>query len=519
MCGISSIRGDVPRSLITWITKFQEALIDRWLEQVRKEGLFPDQDIELRAFFQAWLSGSIRLLERPGDADYAVMLNLLTEQIDRGIPLSSLIEADLLFVQAVGASDLPTVGLTEANKSQISSKLIPAWLQRSANIFTVYVDQISQNNRMQSEMTASMLRVAKSANLSLELDTVLKIIAEELNKALGIKGSQRVKVFIMRDKPEYRFVVEPPTDFSPYPPSQFTRDAFRLKEIQYCYDAAKEPRCDQTAVKKFRAKSLLAVPFVSQGEVLAAALINPRTYRRFTHEELELVSGIANSAAMAINNARLLEASKEIAIISERERLSMELHDRIAQNLGAMRLNMISLSSKKLSESERKVIAELREAVDETYNDLRDCIFSLRAFPDDERPFGELLKEYTCTFTSHNNLQIDYNLSNSHLELLSDEAKLQAGRIIQEALCNVRKHAHATKITLDGKFVGAEYIICIKDDGIGFNMKNPKVGPYPRFGLEMMAERARSVGGKLSVQPCSDGGTCVYLDLPLRMQA
>ena len=93
--------------------------------------------------------------------------------------------------------------------------------------------------------------------------------------------------------------------------------------------------------------------------------------------------------------------------------------------------------------------------------------------------------------------------------------ELQLIRIVQESLTNVRKHAKASRVTIDIKRDGETLRACIEDDGAGFKRTDLPRGEFPRFGLTTMNERAESVGGALMIVSEPGKGTTVNFEMPL----
>jgi two-component system nitrate/nitrite sensor histidine kinase NarX len=156
----------------------------------------------------------------------------------------------------------------------------------------------------------------------------------------------------------------------------------------------------------------------------------------------------------------------------------------------------------------------MREAIQTAHADVRENILSLRTTLANEKGLVSAMDEYLEEFS------IQTGISANFMNMLSDDlnlssiAEVQLVCILQEALTNVRKHAHASHITvLLQKVVhnGDEHVLMkVQDNGIGFKQTDAK----RRFGLETMRERAQSVEGSFTFNSKSGKGTEIECRLP-----
>ena len=111
-------------------------------------------------------------------------------------------------------------------------------------------------------------------------------------------------------------------------------------------------------------------------------------------------------------------------------------------------------------------------------------------------------------------MEIHISITEEDLKVLSKEAILQVGRILEEALSNVRKHSHAKRVWIDSGKDEAIVWITVEDDGVGMDPDNRHGCHQGHFGLQMMAERAEGVSGHIHIRKRTGGGTCIRLELP-----
>jgi signal transduction histidine kinase len=116
-----------------------------------------------------------------------------------------------------------------------------------------------------------------------------------------------------------------------------------------------------------------------------------------------------------------------------------------------------------------------------------------------------------CARFSHRGVPVTLG-GDDRLPEVSPDVAAVALRVLSEALTNVERHAAATVVTLEARVAGARLELVVTDDGRGFTAAGP---PEGHFGLLLMRERARAVGGSLTVERATARGTRVVLDLPL----
>lgn len=266
--------------------------------------------------------------------------------------------------------------------------------------------------------------------------------------------------------------------------------------------------------------SLLAVPVVSQGEVLGNLYLTEKEGgAAFDAEDEESLQRFATLAALAIENARLHRQLQALAVTEERERIAREMHDSLAQVLGYV--NTKAQATEALLEGgqpERAVaqLAQLSAASRAAYADVREAILGLRTSLGEGRDFVETLRDYLLLWQEQSGVAVSLQIEPEAglASALAPHAEVQLLRIVQEALTNVRKHAGATHATVSMALEERALVVSIADDGAGFDPEALGRAEVPRFGLATMRERAEAIGGTLSVTSTSGAGTMVLVRLP-----
>ncbi len=261
-------------------------------------------------------------------------------------------------------------------------------------------------------------------------------------------------------------------------------------------------------------RSFLGVPIVAADGVIGAFyLTEKREAAEFDQEDQELIELLAAHAAIAITNARLYERSRELSIVSERNRLALELHDVVSQKLFSLMLSAEAAGTllERDADAARAQVVRLGELAREALSELRSLILGLRP-PELERDGlqATLRKEIEMLERIHG---VEIDLEADGASGGSAERDLAVLRIAHEALHNALHHAGPRRIVvrLDDRDEGLR--VEVVDDGSGFEPDRAEVRSK-HLGLTSMEERARELGGQLEVRSAPGMGTTVTLYVP-----
>jgi len=294
-------------------------------------------------------------------------------------------------------------------------------------------------------------------------------------------------------------------------------------------DVNTDARATRVACKRHGYCAVASVPLRSRDRAVGILTVNSRAKREFTPADLEMMTTLGNQLGAAIENAQLYshmerrvqELSRQVehlVIVQERERISREIHDGLAQALALlnMRVNMASsLLVAGQTEQARKELTQAAEVIDAANRDVREAITALRLTSPKGANFVPTLKEFVLDFGVRNDIQTDFASDGARAIMLAPMVEAQLMRIIQEALTNVRKHACAQHAHVMLGRRASRLLVTIEDDGRGFDMDTMLKGQNKKnFGLTTMRERAEGIGGYLDVQTLIGGGTRVIVSVP-----
>ncbi len=276
-----------------------------------------------------------------------------------------------------------------------------------------------------------------------------------------------------------------------------------------------DPRILRSAVVKAGFKCQAVIPLQARREVVGVMTLSSKTDRIFTMPELDMLTTIGMWAGIAIQNALLHQQSKHIAVLEERERIGMDLHDGVIQSLYSLGLTLDYVKAI-MDEDPKESMEKLNYATD----GINSTIIDIRTYISDLRPrqmqenlsfkenMGVLLKEFENNSNINSSLQDDIQVP---LEL-NYQNTLTLFRIAQESLSNTARHSKAKKIELRLWDENCKVYLEIIDNGEGFNIDKTKANLG--HGLANMQRRTRKAGGGISIDSSPGKGTKVTAWVP-----
>ena len=259
-------------------------------------------------------------------------------------------------------------------------------------------------------------------------------------------------------------------------------------------------------------------PLVVGSSVVGELWVIPEPRHAATADERALLAGLADMAAIAIHNTRLLDRERQVAVLEERDHLAREMHDTLAQVLGYLHLKAASTRKRLASGEVERAAEELQEMQDlahEAYVDVREAILGLR---ETLAPAGGVvgsLRQYVEKFGRQSGIDVRLVAADGVTASLAPEAEIQLLRVVQEALTNVRKHAAAPSAAVTLANEGECLSIVIEDSGHGFDSSRVDREEGRSFGLRSMRERIERAGGRFTVESSPGAGTRIVVLLPL----
>ena len=267
------------------------------------------------------------------------------------------------------------------------------------------------------------------------------------------------------------------------------------------------------------ATTRLEVPLQRAGETIGILMVGTRVERGFEVDEVEMLSSLANQAAIAIENARLEARLRELAVVAERERIAREMHDGLAQVLGYVNTKSQAIEELLVAgrtDEARGLLAELAAAARSIYVDVREAILGLRSPVVPGVGLVAAVEEYAARFSEAAKIATHVDAPSEARDLaLAPDVEAQVFRIVQEALTNVRKHSGARRADIAFMAHGTDLEVIVTDDGHGLD-ERPSAADRPVYGRRTMRERAESIGATVDWSSPPEGGCRVRLAVAMR---
>jgi signal transduction histidine kinase len=250
-----------------------------------------------------------------------------------------------------------------------------------------------------------------------------------------------------------------------------------------------------------RGPGVVALPLrIGEDTFGALALARPDGVPDHTLEELQ---SELDAQALRLDTALLFDDVRSMATSEERNRLAREIHDGVAQEIASLGYAIDDLAASSNDPEISRAAEELRLEVSRVVGELRLSILDLRHGVDEAGGLSGALAEYVREVSGRTNLRAHLTLDENG-EQLSRRTEAELLRIAQEAVGNVRKHAHAENLWLTLATEGRNLRLTVADDGVG--TAAPKSGHY---GMHTMRERAEAIGAELLVEDRPGGGTII----------
>lgn len=424
----------------------------------------------------------------------------------------------------------------------VESPELDAFSEQDVSVLTTIADQLAialenaellrEEQKRRAEVSL-ILNASQAANSSLVLDDVLQRVASGIADATGLPSCV---VYLFDEDREHlipsAFVAREGSRLDTARISQVVPSAASSQLLKQIAMSAREPcalemmSCEvgDELARVLCASAVLAVPFLVRDECLGFALvISHDDAYHFSNHQLRVAFGIADSAALALENARLYARSHSLGMAEERIRVARDIHDGIAQGLTAISLHL-EASEQMFEIKPEKAQAKLHRALELTRANLEDArrsVLDLRASALQELTLADALQHRLSQFEKEEagGLASTTFTAENLGGRISSRLELSLYRIFEEALDNVARHASATRIDVALRRTGDTIVLEITDNGSGFDvtgvMRSRK--PGGKFGLIAIRERVRLLHGTLAVES-SSAGTTLRVEVPFEAQ-
>jgi NarL family two-component system sensor histidine kinase LiaS len=212
---------------------------------------------------------------------------------------------------------------------------------------------------------------------------------------------------------------------------------------------------------------------------------------------------------MAQDLANFVGTQQELAMLEERNRLALELHDSVKQHVFAIAMKLGFAESLANNDALKKTLHDLGELAHQTQDDLQRLIHELKPLALEHQDLTAALKDYVRSWENLHTIKVSCTITlYDPLTSVSEQALF---RVVQEGLANIAKHAQAQHVSLILCQLDNDLVLSLQDDGCGFNLDEVTRG----FGRHSMLERMSQLGGSFNEISKAGEGTKLEVRLPL----
>jgi two-component system sensor histidine kinase DevS len=382
--------------------------------------------------------------------------------------------------------------------------------------------RISENEReltQQNQELAIFNDVAVAASTTLELEGILATTLDRMMLHFRAISGQ---IFLLEEESGDVRMAMQRGDLKAF---YWEKDAFSLgmglvgrafasTSLTVVVDPPAEPGFDDEAFRANGLRMMMGIPLNSKGRVLGVIMLSSTGVMDFSVRQKALLEAVGLSVGTAVENGLLHRKAQRLAVMEERERIGMDLHDGIIQSIYAVGLGLEEglMDMAKTSPEARSKLERAISGLNAVIRDIREYITDLRPkrFIFDNLAVGldMLIREF-CVNTP---ISAEAELSEEAGRWLAPAAADALFHIAQEALANVARHAHATRLRVSLAQVGDRVMLEVADNGHGFEPSQQVT--VETHGLTNMEERARAVSGTLNIASVLGKGTTVQVAIP-----
>ena len=376
--------------------------------------------------------------------------------------------------------------------------------------------EVDERVRLQAEerqlrsYAEAMRETAAAISSSLDLDEILEEVLVGAERLLS--HDLGAVVLIESDKPE---LVHYRARFGYGPASTTAGESLNLALLSRLAEEVETPTAISVDLSLSHsglwrdAQSVIAAPMKIGEHCIGFLLVESATAELFNDSHIDRLSTVADQAAAAISNARLLSRTAEVAAVDERQRLARDLHDSVSQTLWTASLLAGSLSQREFSDEDlARDVESVKKLTCGALAEMRALLLELRPQAIEEAHLEDLLAHLIEGFESRRNVEL-----HTEIESVPDcplDVKEAFYRIAQEAFNNISRHASASSVTAKLTQRGNTLLMEISDDGCGFETGRPG-----GLGTAIMSERAQDAGAVLTIESQTHMGTTLAVVAPL----
>jgi signal transduction histidine kinase len=269
-----------------------------------------------------------------------------------------------------------------------------------------------------------------------------------------------------------------------------------------------------------RSSILLPLFTTSNGQV-GLLMVASRRPNGFPRGTLRTYLTISAQVALALENLRLVDQARQAGVLRERQRLSHEIHDTLAQGFTSIVMNLEAAEGTlphNLKPTQH-YLDQARRTARESLAEARRLVWALRPESLERSSLPEALARLAERYSGEGETAVRFSAPDTPCSL-HPETEVTLLRAAQESLTNVRKYAQASQVVMTLSYIEDLVALDVRDDGIGFDTTQMNTGDLSGgFGIQGMRERVEQLGGTLVVESTPGKGVALMIELPANTES
>lgn len=370
-----------------------------------------------------------------------------------------------------------------------------------------------------------LLEIFKRLYRTTDVDSLLALIVDE---AIELAGAERgALVYIQSDN----YFVKVAKDNvrrnmkkeAFHLSKTIVNEAVRRRETMVVTDTWKNNGLAKESVVNLGIRTVITAPIIIENRVIALIYLdssNP-TQEEFPERKLQTLRDFAGQVEVALAQAQLMKQVRLLpkklveAQEQERARIARELHDETGQALTSISINLQLLETAigSVGDETIRLFVNTKDMVNNVADNLHRLAMDLRPASLDKVGLVASLRQLVNKVGQENSTQASFTAEGMDGIRISQEAETSLYRIVQEALTNVVRHAHAAQVEVLIRYEKGRLKLTIEDNGNGFEERGED-DDGTHLGLVGMRERVSMIGGFFKINSVLKEGTTIIVTLP-----
>ena len=249
-------------------------------------------------------------------------------------------------------------------------------------------------------------------------------------------------------------------------------------------------------------------PLRARSRLVGLLAVERRVAGSLDQQDLALMDGVAEQAALAVDNARWFSRLRRVGADEERNRIARDLHDRVGQSLAYLAFELDRIAGKATDGGTADLgpdLGRLRDDMRQVVSEVRETLYDLRTGVSETHRLVDTLQGFLDRVRQRKG--IDVTFEHDVDEPLPLPLQREFWRIAQEAITNAERHSGASRIDVSWKCDDRLAVLEVSDDGRGLASTN--AGRPDSYGILGMRERADAIGASLEFDSAPGRGTTV----------